>query len=98
MIVVHVKRPTPQWNRQPELVFLIALAAQRDEAEPLRYRKIEKWTAYRRERRRLVILAPKASKDPVQMRDADRPAQPRARGILCNGATEVRKPRSHCER
>ncbi len=35
MVVIHVERPTTQRNSQAELMFLIALTAQRDKAQTL---------------------------------------------------------------
>ena len=64
----------------------------------MRHGEIEQRTAYRGERRRLVVLAPEASQHPVQMRDANRPAQPRARRVLRDGAGEVRQPHARGER
>src|ERR1043166_5108209 len=70
-------------------MFLVALAAKRDEPEPLRECEIEQRTGHSRKRWRLVVFPPEPAQHPVQMRDADRPTEPRTRRVLGNRAAKV---------
>ena len=71
MIVVYVDRPAAQRDGEPELVFLIALAFERNESESLRDREIEQRATDGGERRRLVVSAPETrAQYPMQIGNA----------------------------
>src|ERR1043166_7816000 len=79
-------------------MFLVALAAKRDEPEPLRECEIEQRTGHSRKRWRLVVFPPEPPQHPVQMRDADRPTEPRTRRVLGNRAAKVRETHASRQR
>jgi hypothetical protein len=71
VIVIHVDGPSAYRNRETKLVLLVAFSAQGNETESLRNRIVEPGAGDRRERRSLVVFAPKAAQHPVQVRDSD---------------------------
>src|ERR1039457_6586463 len=98
VIVVYIEHPSVHRNCEAELMLLIAFATKRNKAKSLRHRIIEKRTDYRGKGWRLVILAPKAPQNPVQVRNANGSSQPRTGRILGNRAAKVRQPHSRGER
>src|SRR6476661_1783900 len=74
--LVKLKHPAAQRNGQSEIALLVALAAQRQKSLVRRYAQHVGRNSI--ERRRLVVAAVSAAQDPVQARDLDRHAQPRA--------------------
>src|SRR2546427_10119922 len=79
-------------------MFLVTLAAKRDRAEPLRDCEIEQRTGDGRKRWRLVIFAPEPAQHPIQMRDANRSPEPRARRVLRDPAAKMRETRPSRQR
>ena len=96
--IIHVERPSANRNAQSDIVLDIALARQRNEAEPLRHRKIERRTGQAVERRRLVVIRVVAVQRPVQTRNADGRAEPRIGGVLIEQPAIVREPDAEVER
>src|SRR5271163_4318352 len=68
MKMIHIDRPARNWNRQSELVFLIAFAVQRYKSQIIGLREFEQRTAQRGERRRLIVLSPEAAQYPIDFR------------------------------
>ena len=95
--IIHVERPSAHRNAQSDIVLDIALARQRNEAETLRHRKIERRTGEAVERRRLVVIRVVAVQRPVQARNADGRAEPRIGGVLIEQARVVREPDAEIE-
>src|SRR5690242_10520010 len=93
--LVKLQHPAAQRNGQSEIALLVALAAQRQKSLVRRYAQhvgrnsIEWW--------RLVVAAVSAAQDPVQARDLDRHAQPRAARRLRNQAGKARKTHACCQ-
>src|ERR1700733_7846480 len=61
MKVIDIDGPTRNGNRQTELILLVAFAVQRNEAQVVALCELEQGSAQGDERRRLIILAPKAA-------------------------------------
>src|SRR4249919_546775 len=87
--LVKLKHPAPHRNGQAEIALLVALATQRQKSLVGRYAQhvwrnsIERW--------RLVVAAISGAQDPVQARDLDGDAQPRAARSLRHQAGKARK-------
>src|ERR1700679_1593412 len=92
MEVIGIDDPAIQWNGDAGLPFLVALTAQRQEAQIAVLRVFKERTAQCGERRCLVILPPKAAQDPVEAWKPHRRADARAGGVLGQSTGEMRLP------
>ena len=90
--VIGIDHPALHGDRDADLVFLVALAVQRQEAQVAILRVLEQRPAERRQRRRLVVLAPKSAQDPVQLGKPYGGADPGTRGVLGDRPIEMRLP------
>ena len=88
---VHVERPPCSGNAQPDVVLNISLALQRNEAIPLRNRKLERRAGEAVERRRLVVIRIVTVQRPVQTGNANGRAESRIGGVLIHQPRVMRQ-------
>src|ERR1700722_9865391 len=92
MEVIGIDDPAIQWNGDTGLPFLVALTAQRQEAQIAVLRVFKERATQCGERRSLVVLSPKSAQDPVDTRQSHRRADAGTRGTLSHSAGEMRLP------
>src|ERR1035438_8651618 len=75
----------------------VALALERNEAIPLRNRKLERWTGETVERRGLVVIRIVAVESPVETRNPYGRAEPRIGGVLIDQPRVMREADAEVE-
>src|SRR6185437_12028800 len=95
--VVYIEAPAAQGNGEPELVLLVALAAQGQKTEALGSGHIEQRPAHRQQRWRLVVAAVEGTQYPAQARQLNSRPQARVGGRFTEPAGKVRYPQSAVE-
>src|SRR5271156_6236621 len=68
MEMIDIDYPSVDRNREAGLIFLIAFAVQRQEAQIIVLGESKQWATQSGERRRLIVLSPKSAQDPVELR------------------------------
>ena len=80
--IIGVEGPAAEGDSDAELMFFIALAMKRDEAQILGAGRLQERAGNREQRRRLIKMAIEAAENPVEFWDAQGNANPRAGGVL----------------
>src|SRR5882762_5300456 len=88
--IAGVQRPAMKRNGDAKLVLFIAFTVERNEAQVLIVGGLQERTGNGQQRRRLVEMAIKGAKDPVQFGNPQRSADARTGGILNDAAGKMR--------
>ncbi len=94
---IGVERPSAQRDAQSDIVLNVALPLERNEAETLRHREIERRAGQAVERRRLVVIRVVSVHRPMQARNADGRAQSGIGGVFVDQPAVVREADAQVE-
>src|ERR1700733_5809189 len=95
---IGVQQPSTQRNLHPKLVLLVALALQRHKTGVVAVRVLQHWTGKAGKRLPWIKVTIKPSKNPVQLRNEHRRADPRIDRVLHHAGFDMRLPQTADER
>ena len=90
--VIDVDRPAVYGNGDTDLLFFIALTAQRQEAQIIVLRELKQRATQGSERRCLIVFPPKSTQDPAKSRKQYGDTEAGTRDVLGQTAIEMRLP------
>ena len=87
--IVGVENPSPNGDRDPELMFFIAFSVKRNESAIVGAAKLKERAGNRYQRRRLIVVAVESSESPVETGNVDRNSEAWADGALAHSSRKM---------